>query len=257
MRTFSDVESLIRELNRASGFHDLEGLIDDAARSCGFEYFALLHHVDLTARPTETVGISNYPDSWVEIFLERRYYIDDPIHATCQKVASGFLWSDVPTLIEMSSRQKKILEQARCEGLGDGFTIPVHVPGEYFGSCSFGTKYGRPFDHESLPNLHYFGCFAFEAARRILRTRRSNSTLWKKIQLTNRQLDCVALIGQGKSNWEAARILGISENTVHQHIEAAKNRYDVTSRTQLVVRALFDQQITFKDIMARQPYATV
>jgi LuxR family quorum-sensing system transcriptional regulator CciR len=36
---------------------------------------------------------------------------------------------------------------------------------------------------------------------------------------------------------------------VHQHLEAAKRRYDVASRTQLVVRALFDSQITFADVL--------
>ncbi len=249
MQSFADVQYFVQGLNRASDFKELESIIDDAARASGFHYFALVHHVDFSLPQSTAVGLSNYPDSWIEVFLERQYYVDDPIHAASQKVASAFLWSDVASLINMSSRQKQILNQAKVEGLGDGFTIPIHVPGEYFGSCSFGTKYGRPYSQECLPNLNYFGCFAFEAARRIMRTRSADTALWEKIRLTNRQLDCVALVGQGKSNWEASRILGISENTVHQHIEDAKKRYDVTSRTQLVVRALFDQQLTFKDIV--------
>ncbi|WP_363212617.1 hypothetical protein [Phenylobacterium sp.] len=44
--------------------------------------------------------------------------------------------------------------------------------------------------------------------------------------------------------------MGISHETVHQHIESAKQRYQVSTRTQLVVRALFDSQITFADVIA-------
>jgi LuxR family quorum-sensing system transcriptional regulator CciR len=57
------------------------------------------------------------------------------------------------------------------------------------------------------------------------------------------------LVAQGKSDWDIAQLLGIASDTVHQHIEAAKRRYGVASRTQLVVRALFDSQITFADII--------
>jgi LuxR family quorum-sensing system transcriptional regulator CciR len=45
-----------------------------------------------------------------------------------------------------------------------------------------------------------------------------------------------------------ARVLGISDQTVHQHLEDAKRKYEVTTRTQLVVRALFDSQVAFVDL---------
>ena len=53
----------------------------------------------------------------------------------------------------------------------------------------------------------------------------------------------------GKTDWEIGRILGIAEATAHEHIEAARRRYGVGKRTQLVIRALFDGQITFSDIL--------
>ena len=58
------------------------------------------------------------------------------------------------------------------------------------------------------------------------------------------------LAAQGKSDWHIGQLLGLSSDTAHQHIETAKRRYGVASRTQLVVRALFDQQITFADTLS-------
>ena len=67
--------------------------------------------------------------------------------------------------------------------------------------------------------------------------------------MTPRQLDCVMLVAQGKSDWEIGQVLGISESTVHKHIEDAKRRFGVCTRVQLVVRSLFDSQLSFTDEM--------
>ena len=48
---------------------------------------------------------------------------------------------------------------------------------------------------------------------------------------------------------ELAKQLGISDQTVHQHMEAAKRKYEVATRMQLVVRALFDSQLAFADLV--------
>ena len=68
-------------------------------------------------------------------------------------------------------------------------------------------------------------------------------------KLTPRQFDCVVLAGRGKSDRDVAQILGISDQTVHQHIEDAKRRFNVATRMQLVVRALFDNHLAFVDLM--------
>ena len=70
-----------------------------------------------------------------------------------------------------------------------------------------------------------------------------------QLRLTRRQLDCVVLAGRGKSDRDVGQILGISDQTVHQHMEDAKRKYDVATRMQLVVRALFDNQLAFADLV--------
>jgi LuxR family quorum-sensing system transcriptional regulator CciR len=57
------------------------------------------------------------------------------------------------------------------------------------------------------------------------------------------------LVAQGKSDWEIGRLLGISDSTVHKHIEDAKRRFGVCTRIQLVVQALFDARVSFSDVM--------
>jgi LuxR family quorum-sensing system transcriptional regulator CciR len=61
----------------------------------------------------------------------------------------------------------------------------------------------------------------------------------------------VVWAARGKSDWEIARILGLSEETVTQYLKRARQRYGVSSRTMLAVRTLFDGVISFADVLER------
>lgn len=244
-----ELQDFVRECNVAASEQQLFDLLDLATRRLGFEQFAMGHHVDLAGPPADAMRLTTYHADWIEIAVGKRFFVDDPIHAASTKTAVGFLWSDVPKLISMTDRQTGILEAARRYGLAEGFTVPVHVPGEYRGTCSFGARSLEHLRKDALPTAQLVGAFAFEAARRIMRARGRLENGAKIASLTERQLDCVTLVAVGKTDWEIGRILGISEATAHEHVEAARKRYGVAKRTQLVIRALFDGQISFSDIL--------
>lgn len=249
MSQANDLQDFVRQCNLAGSEEQLFGLLDEATRSLGFEQFAMGHHVDLSGPPGNAVRLTTYDPNWVEIAVNKRFYVDDPIHAASAKTAVGFLWSDVGKIIELTDRQKGILENARKFGLAEGFTVPVHVPGEYQGTCSFGARTLENLQPDALPRAQLVASFAFEAARRIVRAKRRDQHASPIPSLTERQLNCVTLVAMGKSDWEIGKILGISEGTAHEHVEAARKRYGVAKRTQLVIRALFDGQISFSDIL--------
>jgi DNA-binding CsgD family transcriptional regulator len=53
-----------------------------------------------------------------------------------------------------------------------------------------------------------------------------------KAPLIPRELECLRCVLQGKSDTDIAKILGISHTTVHFHIEQAKKKLGVKTRTQ-------------------------
>jgi LuxR family quorum-sensing system transcriptional regulator CciR len=252
MVEFSDVQQFVRQSNRVSDLADLELLLVGMVETLGFDHVALVHHFSVRATSQEAVEILTYPQAWQELIVDRGYFNDDPILMACQSSAAAFRWSEVGDIICLSRRQREILDSAARCGLGEGFTVPVVVPGEFLGSCSFAVRQGRDLPEGLLPAAQYVGCFAFEAARRIQGGRRETPggpPKDERPRLTPRQFDCLVLAAQGRSDWHIGRLLGISHQTVHQHIEDAKRRYGVASRTQLIVRALFDNQISFRDIV--------
>jgi LuxR family quorum-sensing system transcriptional regulator CciR len=179
----------------------------------------------------------------------------DPVLAAAALSYAPFLWSDIPRLLALSQAQHDFLDAAHAAGIGAAVAVPIHRPraareaGSYSvfaGCCSFLMKTGVPLPLGSLAAAHYVGALAFDAAENL---HAPKPQLARGPHLTPRQRDCVVLVAQGKSDWEIGQVLGISESTVHKHIEDAKRRFGVSTRIQLVVRSLFDARLSFSDVM--------
>jgi DNA-binding CsgD family transcriptional regulator len=211
----------------------------------GFDYFALTHHIDFSISPDGGVRLHNYPSQFEEWFDARALGRTDPIHRASHVASFGFTWSSVPSLIQMTPSDHEVLAEARRMGIGDGYTVPANVPGEYNGSCSFAVQFGAPFPSDHVLLAQVIGGLAFEAARRIGTPRRSTPPI---LPLTDRQRDCILWAARGKTDWEISCILGVSQDTVIQHLKHARERYGVTNRAHLAVMALFDGAICFSEV---------
>ena len=253
MSRFKNIQQFVTEANRVTELNKLQNLLDGTVKALGFDYYALVNRISPVHRRVPTVCAIDYPEAWVCTIRDKGYFVHDPVHIACQKSAAPFTFAQVPDIVKLTALQKEILESARHCGLGSGFVVPIHIPGENIGSCTFSVRVGRDIPRRSFPAALYVGLFAFEAARRVaqrLVLKKSHSVQDQQLpRLTKRELDCVVLAGRGKTDHDVAQLLGISEQTVHGHIEHAKRKYDVATRTQLVVRVLFDNQLSFADLV--------
>lgn len=87
--------------------------------------------------------------------------------------------------------------------------------------------------------LTYFFCCLSKAQTKIDSVEVSRVASSKNTcHLSPRELTVLLWMKEGKTNWEIARILGLSERTVRFHVGSIFEKLDVTSRTQAVARAL-------------------
>ncbi|TPG52227.1 LuxR family transcriptional regulator [Sphingomonas glacialis] len=240
-------DGFVQHARSAETLDQLHCSLIQCCADMNLRYFALLHHVDFARAGAEVVRLHNYPASWQGWFDENRLGTSDPVLRASHSASIGFPWSAVPRMIKLTAADQSVLSQARIVGIGDGFTVPVHVPGEINGSCSFAVPVGEEFPTSLYPIAQLIGGFAFEAARRISH-RRGMWTVGRPT-LTDRQIDCVLWAARGKTDLEISIILGISHETVIQHLKMARERYGVQKRAMLAVRALFDGLISFSDIL--------
>ena len=222
---------------------DLGGLLEDAARELGFDYFALLHHASLASARPGLIRIDTYPAGWERELQAQGLIGADPVHHASVRTNIGFAWSELPSLVPIGRREREVLERSKRFDIGDGFTVPVNVPGEPCGSCSFAVRAGLELPLGRLLCAEQIGTHAFRAARRLHdypATRRCP-------HLSRRERQCVRLLAAGKTDWEIAAILGISVETAHQYVKRARAAYDVVSRAQLVACVLRDALVSFDE----------
>lgn len=245
MAQFDEVEQFVEASRRVTSGEELNGLLQDICRELGFDYFALVHHVDLSDYDRShahvdsgtLIAITNYPEHWVEEFIRDRIVENDPILLASERSATGFAWDTVSDLIRVTSEHRDIRMRAVKAGVVDGFTVPAHVPGEANGSCSFAVGDRRTLPAANLLMAEIVGIHAFQAARTLVRRTLTASS--PTVHLTTRQRDCVSLAARGLSDREIARMLAISVETVKQHLKESRDRLNAANRTQLVVRAAY------------------
>lgn len=221
----------------------LRTLLMGAALDLGFHYFALLDHAGLATAGPGLVRIDNYPEGWVEEWAASGFLLDDPVHLASRRANLGFSWDELDSLIRLERRHRKILSRSRHHGLGGGFTVPANVPGEPSASCSFAVRAGCDIPSQRLECAATIGAHALRAARRL----RTLPPPPPRPRLSRREVQCLQLVAMGKTDWEIARILGVSTETARQYVKRARLAYDAVTRSQLVVYGLRDAWISFED----------
>ena len=216
---------------------ELGGVMSEVCRVLGFQYFALTHHVDLLKAGNGAIRLHNYPERWAEHYDSQTLSLSDPVHRASQVTAFGFQWSRMRALIPLNRADLAILEAGRNQGFHDGYTIPVNVPGEACGSCTFVNSLGQVAESDVLPLAQVLGTKAFEVARQLWLPRGFSGDV-QRPTLTDRQRDCVLWAARGKTDWEIATILGISKPTVTKHILSAREKLGAVTKTHAIVLAL-------------------
>jgi LuxR family transcriptional regulator, quorum-sensing system regulator CciR len=246
-----DIERQAAPLRLISSFADLHAALTDIAAGLGFPYASLIHHAGDPA-PAHVVNFSNLPEGLREIVISQLHGRKSPLRALCRNRAAGLTRAEAlarpETALPGMMRTWTFIEGAyRSFGVGDSFIVPVTLADDVSGALQFDVRLGENLPTRMFPFAQYFGALVFEAARRIAHA--SAQPASTPSDLTARQIECIALAARGKSDWEIGAALNISRETVHKHIQAAMRRQRVTTRTQLVVRALHGAHISFGDVL--------
>lgn len=184
---------------------------------------------------TNVINVS-YPDEWLRLYWQNGYAEVDPVFRSALKAQGTQIWKH--TYREATSEKEKEFIQAAAEfGLVDGITTGSADP-----ACGMSTFCSFAGDN-SLETERYFQLveylgYHFHLA--LMRTGPRHSGVLDRCvkQLSVRELTILNWMKNGKTNWEIAKILNISERTVRFHVESIFSKLDVTSRSHAVATAM-------------------
>ena len=178
---------------------------------------------------------TTYPSTWVHRYQEAGHFERDSTIKLAIANNLPVFWNDVAK----SECNNVVLDEARQHGLANGITVPVYGPN----GCSaiFGVATDTLPENSSKHSAVTAGLILLtalhvhEATQRIAQ-RMNKSPLYPR--LTVREKDCLQWAANGKTSWEIANILSVSERTVTYHIVNATKKLNATNRRQAVVRAI-------------------
>lgn len=131
---------------------------------------------------------------------------------------------------------REMLEAMRGNEINEGLLFPIHSPGLRFAGVCMGTSLaGETFaalDRKVRPLLT---AVAYQFHEHVA------PMLWPAdpaAALSIRERECLLWTARGKTTWETARILNVSETTAKSHLESAMRKLKVASRTHAVAEAV-------------------
>jgi len=245
MIRFRILDKCIAALATVDSVAGLRQVLITVKADMGFDYMALTHHADIFDNIGRVIRIHDYPEIWVHQFDRRKLGRTDPVHRASHTQAKPFRWTEVSRMIQMRQEDWEIIKAAKDCDIGDGYTVPIHVPGESSGSVSFAMAVGRPLPEEMLSIIPEIAMHAFDCARRLWRMR--PPPLAMPI-LTPCQTRALIWTMRGKTDREAGQIENRSPSTMKKHVTHSLMRYNVEKRTLLMIRTLLDGTLSLGDL---------
>ncbi|EKO3443118.1 TPA: LuxR family transcriptional regulator [Vibrio fluvialis] len=225
---------LIQENQQITSYEGLENTLSALNNIIDHEYFLFGLSLQPTLTTNETLITDNYPASWRQQYDEAGFMHVDPI---VQYSMTNFLpiqWSHIPRL---SSKANEMFEEARINGLKEGFSIPVHGLRGEFGMLSFATSDIRHYElnSEAIQTSQLIIPLLSHNIHNIARCHKDAAP---RAELTARETQCLTWAAEGKSAWEIAKIIDTSERTVKFHISNACKKLGATNRYQAITKAI-------------------
>lgn len=218
----------------------------DVAHSLGFD------SVMCAAVPSRHAGVdssfvhSNYSLEWRKHYLSAKLYEIDPTVTHCRQSHLPLVWQ--PETFSQH-RQIEMYEEASGFGIRAGVTFPMHGMNGEAGLVSFATDAlpGEKFTDRLvhfMADLSLVRDYAFESALPFIHGRTATEPL---PHLTKRELEVLKWVMAGKSSWEISRITDCAEATVNFHISNIRQKFNVNTRQQALVKAIALGIITPED----------
>ena len=184
---------------------------------------------------SKLVLINGYPDNWVEHYFDQGFNNSDPVLAYCSKHIIPLEWHELA--LPLSSQAIRVMHEGGEFGLKTGITMPVHSPHGELGVLSFALNKNNKSAHDitqhAKPYIQMLAAHLHEAVRRVSGLLDNNG----KLPLTLREQECLRWAADGKTSWEIAQLLRMSERTVNFHLNNAMLKLEVCSRQHAIAKS--------------------
>lgn len=235
--THEEVVTRIHGLGRVTQTPLLTDQIRSIVEWMGFQFFQYQLRIPQAGSEPFEYQLTNFPRAWLGEYQRKRYAHTDPLLRHCLAYVTPIVWSKAG---EGDPDAQHQFAQAAHHGLKAGVSLPIHGRATEFALLHLATNRAVVRDEAdlgtTLPLAQYLAANLHEAARAIVHR---ETVLTDPAQtLTERELGCLRWAMDGKTAWETAAIMDISERTVVFHLSNAARKLGAKNRRQAIACAV-------------------
>jgi DNA-binding CsgD family transcriptional regulator len=236
-------DAMIASIRRSATAGEFRTAVDEAAAVMGFTYWSLMQKSE-SDLGFDDIQHSNYPREWLEALSKDYFYLHDPVLHAVEEASCGFWWTELPTLLPMTGRQRAYMAMAAQMGIADGFTVPIHARGEPTCLCSFALESGRERQKGVEPIAHWTAYWAMSQARKI-----RSLTQGRAVGLSDTERDVVRMTAQGMRPGAIATMLHLERGDILKIMRTVQRRQCARSKIQVVVKAYRNGDLTARELL--------
>jgi len=184
-------------------------------------------------RPGLEYYFRNWPEAWKTLYTQQKFALHDFIIAEARRQSDPYTWLAAKEARRLSTTEKAFWEAVVGTGWADGLSIPIHGPG---GQVAFVTMTGGAQRQATPGERARLQCFSILTHDRARALSGRNPEQGPRDLLTSRELDCLRGVWSGKSDHTIGEGLGIARTTVKYHLDRARQKLGVRTRTQAVAQ---------------------
>jgi LuxR family quorum-sensing system transcriptional regulator CciR len=178
--------------------------------------------------------LTTWPQAWIDIYMANEFLLDDPLPRWARSSGQAISFSALSQILPPRDPGRRVIEAAAAFGYHEGMAIPMRAVDGALGLIAFATPRLVLSAAEQF-YLTVIGRATFEAAERIERAGEPGRVA---PIMTDREINCMALLVQGHSDRQIGEILGVSAPTVRFHLGNARSKSGAVSRTHLAALAV-------------------
>jgi DNA-binding CsgD family transcriptional regulator len=173
----------------------------------------------------------DWPADWLAFYQGGAFFEHDLLPLEARRRITPFMWSEACARYKLTPKQQQLCDAGIAYGWTDVLAVPIHGPGSLQGLVTMASLDRLGLDAVETAVLQAMAVAIWERCRT---SAAFGVYAPEAAELTPREIECLQWAAAGKSDWDIAKLVGIKPATVHFHIESAKRRLGVRSRTEAV-----------------------
>lgn len=221
----------VERCDRAVDTQDLVDLFRATISRFGFHHSACGCWLGAGANRTVRFFFADWPEEVAKVYVEQDIFSKDPLVFAARRRMTAYTWANVLDEEPLQPDMRDMFAFIARYDIRDGFCVPIHGPAGYQGLVSLLAPARLDLDPRVRSILEMMSRAVHDRCRQTVGFGVIDTDV---PALSKREIECMTWAAAGKTDWEIARILGISRSTAHFHVERVKKKLRKNSRTEAV-----------------------